>query len=174
MENVELIEKLKNIKLLAMDVDGTLTDSAMYYSANGEELKRFHTRDGMAMNLLRKDGIDTAIITSEDSKIVMSRAMKLNIEHIIMDCRNKSTALRDLADQLELSLKEIAFIGDDINDYYVMKIAGVSACPAGATELILETADYICNKNGGNGAVREFAELILKTHNKPIHLTENW
>ena len=161
MENVELIEKLKNIKLLAMDVDGTLTDSAMYYSANGEELKRFHTRDGMAMNLLRKAGIDTAIITSENSKIVMSRAMKLNIEHIIMGCRNKSTALRDLADQLELSLKEIAFIGDDINDYYVMKIAGVSACPADATELILETADYICNKNGGNGAVREFAELIL-------------
>ncbi len=174
MTNEELIERIKDIKLLVMDVDGTLTDSAMYYSASGEEMKRFHTRDGMAINLLRRGEIETAIITSENSKIVMSRAMKLNLEHIIMGCRNKSTSLRELAEQLKLSLKEIAFIGDDINDYYVMKIAGVSACPADAADLILGTADYICKKNGGYGAVREFAELILKTQNKPVNLTENW
>lgn len=169
-----LKDKLSKIKLLAMDVDGTLTDSAMYYSAEGEELKRFSTRDGMGITLLHKAGILTAIITSENSAIVSARARKLSIGKVVLHCRNKVGALRDLADEFGLTLNEIAFIGDDVNDLHAIEIAGASACPADATKCIIDASDYVCSKNGGYGAVREFCELILTTQNKKIVLDENW
>lgn len=170
----ELIGKLSKIKLFITDVDGTLTDSAMYYSSRGEELKRFSTRDGMGITLLQKAGIDTAIVTSEQSEIARSRAEKLKIRKIILGCRNKSEAVSNLARELNISLEEIAYIGDDVNDLEVMKIIGVSACPIDAVTEIKKIADYICIASGGNGAVREFSELILNTQNKSVTLTENW
>jgi YrbI family 3-deoxy-D-manno-octulosonate 8-phosphate phosphatase len=165
---------LKSIKLLVMDVDGTLTDSAMYYSANGEELKRFSTRDGMGITLLKRNNIIPAIITSEESMIAKSRADKLKIEHVILGCKNKTEALNELALKLNLELYEIAYIGDDINDENVMLICGFSACPSDAVQTILNTADYVCENKGGYGAVREFCELILTSQNKSITLSENW
>jgi YrbI family 3-deoxy-D-manno-octulosonate 8-phosphate phosphatase len=164
----------KSIKLLVMDVDGTLTDSAMYYSANGEELKRFSTRDGMGITLLRRNNIETAIITSEESQIAVSRAKKLNIDHVMLGCKNKTEALNELALKLNLNSNEIAYIGDDINDEHVMNICGFSACPSDAVQAILNTADYVCENKGGYGAVREFCELILTSQNKSITLSENW
>lgn len=174
MENSILIEKLKEIKLLVMDVDGTLTDAAMYYSDDGEALKRFSTRDGMGITLLKRGGIKSAIVTSEDSAISEKRALKLRIDHIFLMCHNKTDAVKELAEKLSISLENIAYIGDDINDGPVMKIVGVSACPADASRTILEIADYVCRFDGGNGAVREFIELILESQNKSITLTENW
>jgi YrbI family 3-deoxy-D-manno-octulosonate 8-phosphate phosphatase len=170
----ELSHKLNKIKLLVMDVDGTLTDGTMYYSKTGEELKKFSTRDGMGITLLRKNDIESAIITSEYSQISEQRAIKLRIEHVVLGSRNKTESLIELSKKLNLELNEIAFIGDDINDEHVMNIAGVSACPADATKSIQQIADYICSSNGGNGAVREFIEAILKSQNKSICLTENW
>lgn len=170
----ELIKKLSKVKLLVMDVDGTLTDGAMYYSKHGEELKRFSTRDGMAITLLHRNDIECAIITSEFSQISEQRANKLRITNVILGSRNKTDSLLELSQKLNIELNNIAYIGDDINDEHVMKLVGVSACPADSTKSIQQIADYVCTNNGGNGAVREFAEAILKSQNKSILLTENW
>jgi 3-deoxy-D-manno-octulosonate 8-phosphate phosphatase (KDO 8-P phosphatase) len=174
LKDAQISQRLSKIKLLAMDVDGTLTDSAMYYSARGEEMKRFSTRDGMGITLLHNGEIDTAILTSENSPIVSARADKLKIKHVILGCRDKSSAITDLALSLGLDLSEIAFIGDDINDEHIMRIVGFSACPADSVETIKSTSGYICKFNGGNGAVREFAEMILIAQNKVINIQEQW
>ena len=166
MEEQILKEKLQAIELLVMDVDGTLTDGAMYFSAEGEEMKRFSTRDGMGINLLQLSGIETAIMTSESSPIVTARAKKLKINHVILGSKNKYRALLELSENLEIHLRKIAYIGDDVNDIPPFKLAGVKACPADSVIQIKELADYICLATGGNGAVREFADMILKDQNK--------
>ena len=174
MVSEALISKLKKIKLLVMDIDGTLTDGAMYYTEDGKEFKRFSTRDGMGVNLLRKSGIETAIITSENSQIALNRAKKLKIENCILGSRNKTKDFEDLLDKMGFTFEETAYIGDDVNDYHVMKLAGVSACPADSVDAIKSVANIICEKNGGHGAVREFSEMILDAQNKPVTLNENW
>jgi 3-deoxy-D-manno-octulosonate 8-phosphate phosphatase (KDO 8-P phosphatase) len=170
----ELSEKLRKVKLFVMDVDGTLTDCGMYYSEKGEEFKRFSTRDGMGITLLGRACIETAILTSEFSEIAYRRAEKLKIDHILTGVHDKKTALEKLAEKLSLDLDEISYIGDDMNDEAVIKIAGVTACPADAVDLIKASVDYICSNKGGNGAVREFAELVLKSQDKSIKLPEIW
>lgn len=174
MISKELIEKLQKIKILCMDVDGTLTDGAMYYSERGEAMKRFSTRDGMGVTLLRRAEIQTAIITSEASEIAVRRAEKLDIEHIETGCRNKTEALGQLCAKLNLGYENIAYIGDDVNDIFAIRTAGVSACPSDAVDSVTRIVDYKCEKPGGNGAVREFCELILTAQNKSIVLNENW
>lgn len=170
----DLKSKLKKVKLLVMDIDGTLTDGAMYYSQNGEELKRFSTRDGMGITLLHKSEIKTAILTSENSQIAQKRGEKLKINKIILNSKDKSNALISLSEHFSISLAEIAYIGDDVNDLHAMKMAGVSICPSDAVEEIKKVSDYISIYAGGNGAVRELCEMILKSQDKPIILTENW
>lgn len=167
-------EKSTLIKLFVMDVDGTLTNGKVFYSANGEELKIFSIRDGMGIELLKLAGIDLAIITSENSNIVKARASKLNIKNLILGSRNKKKSLLELADSLELNLESIAYIGDDVNDIPALEIAGLSACPSDATDEVKKICDFVSVKQGGNGAVRDFAELILINQNKSITLPENW
>ena len=174
METIDLIERIKKIKVLVMDVDGTLTNSTVYYSRNGEEMKRFSLRDGMGIELLHKAGIKTAILTSENSPIIISRATKLKIGSVMLGSRNKKHSLEEYAHNSKLSLDEIAYAGDDVNDLQAMSIAGLAACPNDAVNSIKEVAHLILNKNGGYGAVRELAELILTTQNKPITLPESW
>lgn len=172
--NGELAAKLASIKLLVMDVDGTLTDGGMYYTDEGDAMKRFHVRDGMGVMLLRRAGISSAIITSENSPIVLARAQKLLIDNVILGSRSKHTALAELADKLSVSLKDIAYIGDDVNDEHAMKIVGLSACPADAVPYIKNIASYVCAARGGEGAVRELAEMILEAQYKPNSLPEQW
>ena len=167
-------ERAQRIKLLVMDVDGTLTDGAMYFSERGEELKRFSTRDGMGITLLHRAGIQTAIITSENSPIVSRRAEKLRISEVMLGCRDKTTTLLELARRMALAAQDIAYIGDDINDLHVMQLCGLTACPSDAVDAIKEHANITCCALGGNGAVREFAEFILVAQNKPIMLPEQW
>ncbi|MCX6139962.1 MAG: HAD-IIIA family hydrolase [Candidatus Kapabacteria bacterium] len=167
-------ERAQRIKLVVMDVDGTLTDGAMYFSERGEELKRFSTRDGMGVTLLHRAGLQTAIITSENSPIVVRRAEKLRITEVILGSRDKTTTLQELARRLALSPEDIAYIGDDVNDLNVMRICGLTACPSDAVAAIQETAHITCASQGGNGAVREFAEFILVAQSKPITLPEQW
>lgn len=157
-----------------MDVDGTLTDGAMYFSPEGEALKRFSTRDGMGITLLRRAGIDCAIITSENSTIAQRRAEKLGIQNVVLHSHNKTRDLSSLMQELTIPLEHVAYIGDDVNDEPVMKICGLTACPSDAVETIKNTAHYVCTASGGNGAVREFAEVILRAQNKPITLAEGW
>jgi YrbI family 3-deoxy-D-manno-octulosonate 8-phosphate phosphatase len=174
MNTKELNKKLEKIKLLVMDVDGTLTDGSMYYGEKGEELKRFFVKDGMGIVLLKKAGIKTAILTSESSKISISRAQKLEIDYVLTGSNNKSQALENLAKELSLELNEIAFAGDDVNDLHAINVAGFSGCPADSADIILENVDFISKYDGGRGAIREISEIILKAQNKSIILFVNW
>lgn len=165
---------MEHIKLVILDVDGTMTDGGMYYSAEGDVIKKFQVKDGMGIVLLKKAGFKVAIMTSEDSPIVSTRAKKLDVDAAVLGCHNKTDAVKLLAEEMNLEMKNIAFMGDDVNDYHAMKIVGFSTCPSDAVDAIRQIADYVCQAKGGNGAVREFAELILRTHEKTNILNENW
>lgn len=169
-----LQERASRITVVIMDVDGTLTDGAMYYGPQGEALKRFSTRDGMGVTLLRRAGIELAIITSEDTPIVTTRAAKLKIPHVFMGSHDKSATFHSLCRQLSLSPDSIAYIGDDVNDLHVMGLCGLAACPSDAVTVIKEQAHYVAQATGGNGAVREIAEMILQAQGKPCILPEQW
>jgi 3-deoxy-D-manno-octulosonate 8-phosphate phosphatase (KDO 8-P phosphatase) len=170
----EATQKAAIIKMLVMDVDGTLTDGAMYYGHEGEVMKRFSTRDGMGLQLLANAGIERAIITSEQSPIVTARAKKLGITNVILGSRNKPESLNQLMAATSIARNEIAFIGDDINDIHVMQSVGLSACVGDASEQVQQVAHYICTCAGGHGAVREFCEFLLHAQHQPIVLPQRW
>lgn len=174
MNNKDLIKKLINIKLLVMDIDGTLTDGSMFYSKNGEELKKFFVRDGMGIIMLKKADIKVAFLTSENSGIGKARSEKLKIDKLVLGSNNKSEDLENICNFFNIPLSETAYIGDDINDYHAIKLCGFSACPADANNLIKQSVDFVSTFPGGRGAVREIAEMILKAQNKSLILNENW
>jgi len=152
---------LRGIRLFATDVDGVLTDAGMYYSESGDELKKFNTHDGMGIKLLQKAGIVTAIITQESTKIVMRRAQKLTIPEVHQGAYDKLAVLNDLIARHGLTMKQVAYIGDDVNDLQALSAVGFSASPADGMPPVLKTVRYVCEKRGGEGAVREVADLIL-------------
>ena len=158
---VSLQRILRGIRVFATDVDGVLTDAGMYYSESGDEWKKFHTRDGMGMKLLQKAGLITAIITQESTKIVMRRAQKLTIPEVHQGAYDKLAVLKDLIARHGLTMEQVAYIGDDVNDLQVLGAVGFSACPADGIPQVQKTVRYICKKKGGEGAVREIADLIL-------------
>ena len=154
----------KPIKLFLSDVDGTLTDGGMYYSENGDELKKFNTRDGMGFQLLREAGIKTGIITSENTKIVENRAKKLKVDFLCKSKRDggKVAAAQEICDELGITLDEVAYIGDDINCYELLSKVGIAACPNDAVELIRKIPGVnVMREKSGNGCVRSFIEKIL-------------
>lgn len=152
----------KNIKLVAMDVDGVLTDSGMYYSEDGVESKKFSTYDGKAIEILRSNKIKTAIITSENTKIVKNRAKKLKIDYVIQGAENKVFELSKIKKIENIEWDEIAYIGDDINDLELLMKVGCKACPQNAMKAIKNIPEIlILDSNGGDGALREFVENIL-------------
>lgn len=155
---------MKNIKLFLSDVDGVLTDGGMYYSENGDELKRFNTRDGMGFQLLRERGIKTGIITSEDTKIVENRAKKMKVDYLYQGKRDggKLAAAREICDKEGISLAEIAYIGDDINCMDLLREVGLAACPIDAVSEIKEIPFiHVLSCRGGNGVFRMFVEYYL-------------
>jgi 3-deoxy-D-manno-octulosonate 8-phosphate phosphatase (KDO 8-P phosphatase) len=163
MSQEQLRVKAKKIKLLLTDCDGVLTDAGVYYSERGEEMKKFNLRDGMGVERLRNlCKIDVGIITGENSPIVARRGEKLKMTHVYLGIKDKEAQLMQIIAQNQLQLDEIAYIGDDMNDLAVIRIAGLTACPADAVSEIKETVHYICAVNGGEGAFREFAEWIIQ------------
>lgn len=152
---------LRRIRLFATDVDGVLTDAGMYYSESGDELKKFNTRDGMGIKLLQKAGILTAIITQESTKIVMRRAQKLTIPEVHQGAFDKLAVLKELVARHGLTMEQVAYMGDDVNDLQALGAVGFSAAPADGMPPVLKTVRYICKQKGGEGAVREVADLIL-------------
>lgn len=172
--NLELNAKLSKIKAIVIDIDGTMTDGSMYYDMRGEVFKRFNVKDGMGLTLLKKAGFLTAFLTSESTPINDKRAEKLKIDIVIQGSRNKSEDVGLIAKRLDIELSEIAYIGDDVNDLHAMKLCGFSACPNDSYHLIKKNVDYICDNNGGHGAVRELCEMILLANNKKTYLDENW
>ena len=165
------IDKLAKIKLLAMDVDGTLTDKGVYYSVKGEELKRFNVHDGMGLTLVHQGGIKTLLISSDPSEIPTRRVEKLGITHQIAGAKHKLPVLKELLSELKLQADEVAYIGDDINDLESIKFVGFSASPADATDIIRQNVDCVLDFNVGCGAVRQLCEMILLAQGKSIILT---
>ena len=153
---------LQRIRLFATDVDGVLTDAGMYYAESGDEWKKFNTRDGMGIKLLQRAGIVTAIVTQERTKLVARRAEKLAIPEVHQGVMDKLSCVREMAARHGLTLSQVAYIGDDINDLETLKAVGFSASPADGLPDIVAAADYICRKKGGEGAVREIIEMILE------------
>lgn len=153
---------LRRIRLFATDVDGVLTDAGMYYSESGDEWKKFNTRDGMGIKLLQKAGLITAIVTQERTRLVARRAEKLAISEVHQGVMDKLSVIQDMASRYGLSLDQVAYIGDDVNDLEALKTVGFSAAPADAMPQVLRAVDYVCRKKGGEGAVREVVELILE------------
>ena len=155
----ELQKKLEHIKLLILDVDGVMTDGGMSFTANGDEQKKFNTKDGMGIMKAMKNGLQIGIISSGFSdKIVKTRANMLGIDKCHVGREPKMDILKNWMDQDALSFQEIAMIGDDINDFDIMNKIGVSACPADAVIEIKSISNIILQKKGGDGCIREFLD----------------
>lgn len=161
--NSELINKAKNIKLTAFDVDGVLTDGSLTFTNSGEEIKTYDAKDGLGVVMLSKAGIITSIITARESNAVKLRAEMIDIKELYMGQKNKLKALEELINKYNLSYDEIAYMGDDLPDLCVLNKVGLSCCPNDAIFEVKKECDFISSKNGGRGAVRELCDLILKS-----------
>lgn len=152
---------IPEIKMFLTDCDGCLTDGGMYYSEKGDELKKFNTRDGMGFALLRQKGIITGIITSESVDLNRRRAEKLKLDILEAGCKDKLSALKRICDERGIALENVCYIGDDINDIEVIKAVGCGCCPADAMPEVNKVAKYVSKANGGEGVIRDIANLIL-------------
>lgn len=161
LSRVELEERIRHVRLVAMDCDGVLTDGGMYYAESGDEWKKFNTRDGKGVELLRRAGYLTSIITGEDTAIVERRAAKMKVDALIQGAQDKLSALDALLASHGLAHEQVAYVGDDLNDLPVMQRVGLACAVADATPPVRQIAHYVCERKGGEGAVREVAELIL-------------
>lgn len=150
-----------NIKMLVMDCDGVMTDAGMYYNEDGEAFKKFNTKDGKAVELLRGKGIQSAIVTGEETLFVKRRAEKVGIDFVFMGIKQKDKTLMNFARNIGISLNQIAYIGDDVNDLPAIKLCGVTACPMDASKEVRDCVDIVLDVKGGQGAVRAFADMIL-------------
>lgn len=153
---------LSNIKLFLTDVDGVLTDAGMYYSENGDELKKFNTRDAVGLRLLQEAGLKVGIITTEKTKLVERRAKKMGVDLLIQGSGDKASDLDRILQQEGLSAEQVGYIGDDVNDLGILQKVGFAATPADGCAKVKAIAHYVCEAKGGEGAVREVAEMILK------------
>ena len=156
----------QKVKLLLLDVDGVLTDGRLYYGNAGEELKAFDIQDGLGIKLLQNAGIKVGIITGRSSELVERRAKELGIDHLIQGREDKLTALNELLEKITFDLEEIAFVGDDLPDLAIIRRVGLGITPANGNHLIASQALWQTKKSGGNGAVRDVAELILSAQSK--------
>lgn len=153
---------MKNIKLIVLDVDGVLTDGKLHISTSGEELKSFHTQDGMGITLAHYVGMKTAIITGRQSAAVTKRATELKINYVYQAVDQKFEVLEQLLTDLQISLDQVCYIGDDVNDLPILNRVGFSAAPNNAVQFVKKQVEYVASKDGGSGAVREIIDHILQ------------
>jgi YrbI family 3-deoxy-D-manno-octulosonate 8-phosphate phosphatase len=162
-DNIKKYAKIcAKIKIILTDVDGVLTDGGMYYSDKGEIMKKFNTRDGMAIELLKHD-IKTIFVSKEKSKIAIKRASKIKASDVFIGVTKKESLLPRICKKYTVNPGEIAYIGDDVNDLEIMKLVGFSATPNDGVDKVKSIADYVCEKKGGDGAFRELADLIISS-----------
>ncbi|MEP4147612.1 MAG: HAD-IIIA family hydrolase [Halioglobus sp.] len=157
----EISEIARAIKILALDVDGVLTDGRIYYGNEGEELKSFSIKDGLGVKLLQKDGIEVVLITGRSSEIVARRARELGINEVIQGREDKITALREICTARQLQTEQCAYMGDDLPDLGAVRAAGIGMAPADAVSPLLVAADWVSDFGGGAGAVRQACEQLL-------------
>ncbi len=159
--NKKIIDQCKKIKILITDVDGVLTDGGMFYSHEGDIMKKFHARDGMGVTLLRKNNIPTIIITKERNKIISQWANKMKIYKVYDGVKKKETVISKITKEFNVLESEICYIGDDVNDVEILKKVGLSVSPNDAIELAKKTSKFITKSKGGEGVLREMADIIL-------------
>ena len=159
-------ERAKKIKLLAMDVDGTLTDGKIIYDSGGAEIKEFSARDGIGIRVAQKAGLKTVIITGRASIALATRAKELDVSRFYTGRQRKMPALDEVLVEFSLKPDEVAYIGDDLNDIPVMSRVGLAAAVPGAPEEVARIAHACTTAPGGHGAVREFIEFILKSQGR--------
>lgn len=152
---------MKKPKLILTDIDGVWTDGGMYYDQTGNEWKKFHTYDSAGVLFAHQNEIPVGIITGEDTEIVARRAAKLKIDYLFQGVKNKLEVVENLCKELNISLDEVAYIGDDLGDIELLKNVGISATPNSAPEYIKKYSQMVMTKNGGEGVFREFVEKIL-------------
>jgi len=158
---------LNNIRAVALDVDGVLTDGSFWWGAKGEEFKRISFTDVMGISLARKAGLVFALISGEDTPIIDRFAEKMGILDVYKGCKDKAAALKSFAGRYGFDLSQICFMGDDVNDLPALRLAGLSAAPANAHNDVLCESTLVTQKNGGQWAVRELLDMILRTTNLP-------
>ena len=151
----------KKIKLLALDVDGVMTDGSVTYSSDGSEHKTFNIKDGVGIKRIQAAGIQVAIITGRESAMVSRRAAELGISLIVQGREDKGVALRELTSSLSLSTDQCAYMGDDLPDLSAIAIASISACPADAVSEVKAASTVVMEASGGRGCVREFCDFLL-------------
>jgi 3-deoxy-D-manno-octulosonate 8-phosphate phosphatase (KDO 8-P phosphatase) len=155
-----------SIRLLVTDLDGVWTDGSIIYSSDGTETKEFHVRDGLGVKLAQRAGIEVAVVTSRQSEIVERRCRELGIETVVQRAEKKIDVVRQLAEERDLEISQVAYIGDDLPDLASMKYVGISAAPSDAAPEILAVATWKLDARGGRGAVREFVERLLFERNE--------
>jgi YrbI family 3-deoxy-D-manno-octulosonate 8-phosphate phosphatase len=164
LTGAQLRARAQAIRLVVSDVDGVLTDAGVYYSADGEALKRFSMRDGMGFELLRERGIQAALMTREESPIVAARAKKLKVERLLSGQMDKREALPRLVSELGVPAHAVAYMGDDVNDLEALRWvaeAGLAVCPSDAVPKVVAAVHFVTAARGGYGAFRELCDLIL-------------
>lgn len=157
--------KFSSVKLLALDVDGVLTDGGLYYTETGEEFKKFNVKDGLGLKLLMQNGIQVAILSSSNSQATLHRAELLGVKYVFIGIEDKLTQLQLLCQQLGLELGQVAYMGDDLVDLPVMQAVGCPIAVADAMPKNQDVAIYITQKKGGEGAVREVCDLLINKNN---------
>jgi 3-deoxy-D-manno-octulosonate 8-phosphate phosphatase (KDO 8-P phosphatase) len=162
----DAVERAARIKMLMMDVDGTLTDGTVFYNSRGDEIEGFSVRDGLGIRLAQKAGLKTAFLTGRSSKAVCTRAKELEITRVILGRRKKREALEETLQELSLRADEVAYVGDDINDIPVLRSVGLAVGVADAAAEVLAVAHARTENPGGRGAVREVIEFILRSQNR--------
>jgi 3-deoxy-D-manno-octulosonate 8-phosphate phosphatase (KDO 8-P phosphatase) len=172
----QIREKLEPIRLLVLDVDGVLTDGTLYYSSNGEEFKTFNVRDGLGLRLLMDSGFEVGVITGRSSPAVSARCAELGLKEklVFLGSKDKDADLDKLLAILEITDQQMAAMGDDLPDLPMLGRAGFSFCPADAAPEVAAGCHHVCGNDGGRGAVREAAELLLKAQGKWTGLVEGW
>lgn len=163
MTDLQLDERLKGIKLIAMDLDGVLTNGLIYYGDHGDEIKGFQIQDGQGMVLAQRAKIRLVIITGRKSKVNERRARELRIDRLVQDCHDKGRAFEKAAEKFRLKPEEAAYIGDDLIDLPAMRKAGLAVAVRNAVAEVKAAAHYVTERSGGDGAVREVIDMILKS-----------
>ena len=161
-----VIAAAKKIKLLLLDVDGVLTDGRLYYGNSGEEMKAFNIQDGLGIKLLQRGDIQVGIITGRVSSLLQRRADELSINPVVQGREDKLTALNELLQTMDVQMDKVAFMGDDLPDLAVIRRVGLGITPANGSVTLAEQAHWQTSKHGGQGAVREAAEMILEAQGK--------
>ncbi|MCR5163664.1 MAG: HAD hydrolase family protein [Thermoguttaceae bacterium] len=163
---MDLKSKLQKIRMILSDVDGCMTDGALIFDEQGNEIKAFHARDGLGISIWRRKGGLMGFVTRRCTSVVRKRAEELKIHELCQGVTNKLEMLDEICKKYELKPEQIAYVGDDLVDLAIMNAVGVSACPADSVPEILAAADYVCKTVGGRGVVREVIEQILKSRNE--------